>query len=555
MFDRPTAYPLIRPVLLVCAFLGLEWLSEVHEHNGLPVTAWNPGLGLIFAAMLHRPMQGAMILFAGMILAEILVVHSILDVTMVTMLAATSAVCFATFAHVARGRRGLASSITRLRDIAILLGAGCAGAAVNATLLTLLLVSAGLMGWSDIGAASVPLFVGDVIGIAIVTPLVMRGLTMDLFSLLAAHRRLIVLGLGLGLWTIALPLWLILRTGDAAALGYLYVLFLPVIGAALWLGLDGACISLTFAQLTLVLMMHLGGYDAAAFTTFQAVMVVLGATGLLSGAVVTERNASGRAAADAQALLAEREAIAVRTDRFNLATGMTSTLSHEITQPMTAARSLARAAQLRLESSAPIDLPRLRQTLSGVVAQIDVAAAILSRMRNFLARGTLERRPVDITTIIADTMALMGARATRHRVKVTVLCDPKLPPVPCESVQIQQVLMNLIGNAIDAINSSDATPTVDDDRQIVIRGVGSPRMDRITISVHDTGPGIAPNLIAHVFDALTTSKPDGMGLGLSICALIVEAHGGRIWLEQSTPAGTEFRFWLPISTQGEDHAA
>lgn len=532
-------------ILSVFAYLALEWVSEVHEHKGLPVTAWNPGLGLVFATMMRRPPMGAAILFLGMVLAEIAVVHSIMDIGMIAVLSATSATIYALSASIARKCFHLDLAVERLNDIAGLLIVGCLGAATNAILLTLLLIFAGFMTWSDIGDASLPLFVGDLIGIAVVTPLTLRLVVGGLGRHGSWRAPQVAIGFAVVTLPIAVSLWLILRSGDPGAVGHLYVLFLPIVGAALWLGLDGACVGLAIGQLVLVLLMRLYGYDANAFTAFQTVMTVLGATGLLCGAVVSERNAATRAARATGARLAEREAEAVRADRFSLATGMTSALSHEIFQPITAARALARAAQLRVEGDGAPDMARLRENLLGVLSQIDLAAEILHRMRALVGRGEPERHLADIPTIVEDAMVLMRPRASRHQVVVEVDYPSALPGVKCDRIQIQQVLMNLIGNAIDAIDAIDGGRKPGGGGHVAVRVALAQTPGQIVFSVRDNGPGIPPELSRRVFEPLITAKTEGLGLGLSICSLIVEAHGGRIWLESPGPDGTEFRFWLP----------
>ena len=538
-------------ILLIGAYLALEWVSEIHEYKGLPVTAWNPGLGLVFAVMMHLPAAGGTILFIGMVLAEILVVHSVLDLSVITVLAAISATSYAGFAVIIRRYVRFDLAIDRLRDVVGLLFVGCVGAVGNATLLTLLLVFTGSMTWTDIGSATVPLFVGDVIGIAVLAPLTLRLVSVDSRRFLSMQSLRVAAGLAVIGLLIAVLLWLILRRGDPVALGYLYVLFLPVVGAALWRGLDGACIILAISQVLLIIMLHHYAYDAAAFVAFQMAMTVLSATGLLSGAVVSERNAAQTVARTTRARLAEREAAAVRADRLGLATGVTSALSHEINQPITAARALARAAQLRVETDGAVDLARLRENLLGVVTQIDLAAEIVRRMRALISRGAPERNTNDVPSIIEDTMALMRPRAIRHRVEIEIACDPDVPPISCDRIQVQQVLMNLIGNAIDAISGVRESSAAAPRGRVMIAVRWTRAIGSVTFSVRDTGPGIAADLAPHVFEPLTTAKPEGLGLGLSICALIVEAHGGRIWLERSHPGATEFRFWLPTTAPEE----
>ena len=533
--------------LLIAAYLGCEWLSEVHEYKGLPVTAWNPGLGLVFATMMHRPAFGAAILFLGMVLAEWLVVHSVLNAEVIVALAAITSVSYWFFAFIMQRYCHVDLALERLRDVAGLLIAGFLAAVTSAVMLTVLLVAVGHMTWSDLTEASLPLLVGDVIGIAVVTPPALRWMAGGLFRHGSARLSSVISVIAVLTIAIGTLLWLALRGGDPAAIGYLYVLFLPVVGAGLWLGLDGACASLIISQLLSIVLLHMFGYDAWSFTRLQAVMTVLSAAGLLCGTVVSERNAATRLAALARAHAAEREAEAIRADRFGLATGMTSALSHEIAQPITAARAQARAALLRLDATDAPDPIRLREHLRTVVAQIDLAADILSRMRAFIGRGAPDRQPSCIATIVEDAMMLIGPRAVRHGVVVETNIGADMPLVPCDRIQIQQVLMNLVGNAIDAAIGDDRNTLATAAHRVVIGAGLADVRDRIIMTVRDTGPGIPPALASRVFEPLMTAKLDGLGLGLSVCSLIVEAHGGRIWLEGTAPGATEFRFWLPVN--------
>ena len=165
-----------------------------------------------------------------------------------------------------------------------------------------------------------------------------------------------------------------------------YLLFVPVVIAAVRHGLDGACLSLAVTQFSLIGLLHLSGYDAGEFTEFQTLMLVLTVTGLIVGVVVSERENSDRIARDAQARLVERQAEAAQVARVNLVSGMASALAHEINQPMTAARALGRSAQHLLLTPGG-DLSRADNNLSAMLTQIDHAGDIVRRMRNFIRRG------------------------------------------------------------------------------------------------------------------------------------------------------------------------
>jgi C4-dicarboxylate-specific signal transduction histidine kinase len=339
---------------------------------------------------------------------------------------------------------------------------------------------------------------------------------------------------------VTLLLWLILGTETETGFKYFYLFFLPVVVGAVRYGLDGACIGLALTQLGLVGLLRRHGYDANVFTEFQVLKLVLTATGLTVGVVVTERRQAARAVRQVEALLRAKEAEAAEAARFNLVSGMASALAHEINQPMTAARALARAAQqiLRMPDA---DHARADGNLTTLIAQIDHAAGVVRHMRDFLRRGEPHVSTIDINAMIDEALKLARAGGAAKDITVEFDAAGDLPPYHGDRIQLQQVILNLVRNAIDSLTGSGR-------REGWVR-VAAYRLDepaRIEISVMDNGPGIEEGLADRIFDPLTTSKPDGLGLGLSICASIVQLHGGRIWLQSGTAGATEFRFLLPL---------
>jgi two-component system, LuxR family, sensor kinase FixL len=525
----------------VAVYVVLEWVSFIHEYRGLPVTPWNPGLGVIFALMVLAGPKAAAILFVGVILAEAIVLRSNLAWPIIIGIAAIIALAYAGVAAYARTRLALDARLTTLRDVVILLCAGAAGAAISAFLLVLLLVAAGPLGWSDMAAAWIPLFIGDVIGIAVMTPLVLRS-ALRSHDLSPDRVRTIAPEAGLYAAVIGGSLWIILGIENVDEYQFFYVLFLPVVFAAVRHGLDGACLILAVLQLGLVGLLHGFGYDAQAFTAFQMLMLALTTTGLIVGVVVSERHNADRLARESNAKLKQKEAEAGQAARFNLVSGMASALAHEMNQPMTAARALARSAQQLIRTPAA-DLPRADENLTNAIAQIDHAAGIVRRMREFLRRGQPHVSTLDVADLLQDTLALARPQAGEQRVQLTASTPETLPFVHGDRIQLQQVLLNLVQNAVDAINGAGGPER---HIRIAARMTGSP--PHVEISVTDSGPGVRQELTDRLFEPLVTSRQEGLGLGLSICSSIVEAHGGRIWLESGRPGATEFRFSLPLSS-------
>ena len=293
-------------------------------------------------------------------------------------------------------------------------------------------------------------------------------------------------------------------------------------------------------------MLNVYGYDAATFTEFQVVMFVLTATGLLVGAVVSERRHADMAAREAEERLKESQAQASRAARMTLVGGMASALAHEINQPMTAARALARSVQ-HILGSPNADLARAETNLKAVVAQIDHAGGVVRRMREFLRRGQPRFSTLDVGAMLNDALALARPEAAAHRTRIDLdVAEPCRPSSVTAS------------SCSRSCSIFCATPWMPSPRQSRRKGVIQVRASlsddgsALEIAVIDNGIGVST--AGTLFEPLSSSKSEGLGLGLSICANIVAAHGGRIWLASSRPGHTEFRLSLPVQAQQEPHA-
>ncbi|MBI5939443.1 MAG: PAS domain S-box protein [Caulobacterales bacterium] len=243
---------------------------------------------------------------------------------------------------------------------------------------------------------------------------------------------------------------------------------------------------------------------------------------------LTERQETERRLQDLQSEL-------VHVSRLTAMGEMASALAHELNQPLSAAANYLKGSRRLLESDTP-DLPRLRDAMEKAADQTLRAGQIIRRLRDFVARGESEPRIEPLPKIIeeAGVLALIGAAERGIRVRNRI--DSRVGLVLADKVQIQQVLVNLMRNAIEAMQNSDrrdltvsATPTGD---------------GMVEVAVGDTGPGISPDIVARLFEPFFTTKTQGMGVGLSISRTIVEAHGGRIWVDTNDKGGATFRFTL-----------
>jgi signal transduction histidine kinase len=533
--------PALGGVPLLLAFLALEWLSSIHEFMSVPITPWNPGLGVVFAFMLlSGPIYG-LVLFAGVIAAELLVLRTDLQWPIIVALAAIIALVYGAAATVTRRVLRLDAGLYHVRDLFILLASGIAAAVATAVLVALVLLLDDRIALDNVLVAATPLLVGDAIGIAVMTPLTLRlVMLLQGRASLSGYSRHLTTEIALYVALACAALLIIFGSGGTGGLKYFYLLFVPVVVAAVRHGFDGACISLAVTQFALVGLMHRFGYDAQAFTEMQTLMLVLTGTGLVVGAVVSERKQTAELVQLAEERLREKEADAARAARFSLVSGMASALAHEINQPMTAARALARSVQHLLESPAP-DLPRARGNIGNAIAQIDHAGGVVRRMRDFLRRGGPHVSTFDVRPMLEDTMELARPDAAARGIELVLSADMELPSAHGDRIQLQQVLLNLVRNATEAIAAASQSGG-----RVDVGAVTLP--SRIEFSVRDNGPGIAPEIADKLFEPLTTSRQQGLGLGLSISQGIVESHGGRIWLHSREEGATEFRFSLPLET-------
>lgn len=232
--------------------------------------------------------------------------------------------------------------------------------------------------------------------------------------------------------------------------------------------------------------------------------------------------------------------------RVSMMGQLASSLAHEINQPLGAILRNAEAAELFLESKDP-DLEEIRSILADIRSDDQRAGSVIERMRSLLKRHVLNTQVLDLNEVVGDVAQLARPDAATRRVKLSVKVPEHLPPVLGDRVHLQQVLLNLIVNGMDALNGSSP----ENRRVTVTARVDAPRA--VEVSVSDTGHGIATEKLTHVFDAFYTTKQDGMGMGLPISRTIVESHGGRLWVENNNSRGATFRFTLPLAreTRGE----
>ena len=275
--------------------------------------------------------------------------------------------------------------------------------------------------------------------------------------------------------------------------------------------------------------------------TVAIVIAALLIKGTLIGAIVVQRRRIRRE----DETLREQQRLA-HLARVSIVGELSGGLAHELNQPLTSILSNAQAAQQALERER-IDLAEVREILADIVAEDKRAGELIGRIRTLLKRQESAKQAVDMADLLKEAQCLVRSSLTSHQVTLEATLADDLPEVFGDRIQVQQVLLNLLLNACDAVKDCDPA-----DRRVELRACveGDGRM--VHVSVMDHGHGIATDGLERVFDAFFTTKPTGLGLGLAICRQIVTAHGGRLWAAHNGGRGAAFHMTLPAANTARE---
>jgi signal transduction histidine kinase len=233
----------------------------------------------------------------------------------------------------------------------------------------------------------------------------------------------------------------------------------------------------------------------------------------------------------------ERQAIA-HVNRITTMGQLTASIAHEVNQPLAAAVTHAHAALRWLEAQPP-SLEDTRRSLAAIIKDGNRAGEIIHRIRGLIKRAPSRSDQLDINEPILEVIALARSDVQRSGVSLQTRLAPDLPLVEGDRVQLQQVMLNLILNAVEALSEVS-----EGSRDLLISSEDG-GADGVRVAVQDSGPGLTPGSVDRLFEAFYTTKPTGTGMGLAICRSIIEAHGGRLWATANEPQGAVFQFSLP----------
>lgn len=527
----------------VAVFMYLDWLSYIHQYAVFGITPWDPGKGLALAWLMWRGPSRALTLFVAIMLSAWMRTSP----QTWPLLAASSAVVAGLYmlgALVLMRRLKIDARLERVRDVILLLLVGALTAAAVALSHIGMLVAGDMLSRADFAPAALRQWVGDIIGIAVVAPAVLRA------PIWFAQRQAARVGryyveAALTAAAIGGVLWTVFGLESSDEYKFFYLLFVPLVAIAVRRGIDGACMAALVTQLALLLTVQSRGFSAVEVTDFQILLLALTVTALLTGAVVSEREQAERARRDFERQLRERQSELEHSARLGALGEMASTLAHELNQPMTASRAYIRTAQRLLAAEGGGDAQQARkrasESVANAVAQIDLAASILRNLRDLVRPRAIAAQPADVEEIVDQSLTLLRAQARATKAEIRVRHAAGMMPVMVERIRIQQVILNLVRNALDAVK-----PMPPQRRRVEVAIGPSADGSCVEIAVRDRGPGVTEEMVPRLFTAFATSKAEGLGLGLSICRGIVAEHGGRLWLESTGPEGADFRFTLPL---------
>lgn len=521
---------LVTALAYLAVYVLLDWVSYVHPFAEFGITPWNPQTGLSFALILLLGRRYLPWLMVAPLAADLIVRELPLPLTAEVPVVVISGAGYGAGTLILLSARiRFDPALSSRRSLVWLLAVASVSIAAVSLGHGLILLLHGLVQADQLVQAALRAFVGDLIGVMVFTP----------FLLIVFTRR-----------RIALPTWeagaiLLLMLGALAMVFGLpetlrfqlfYVFFLPVVWIAVRFGLEGATLGLAIIQIGVIAATEFLGRDTTGdIVAYQALMLVLAATGLAVGVLVSEQHRTQ------QQLRLHQDALH-RVSRLATMGEFAAAVAHEINQPLTAIGNFARLAR-RAAGETPPDTAAAASAAGEAIAQVDRAGAVVRRLRDLIRLGRLRTQPVAVATLVSESLAVCRSDLERHGIAVEVRLDRVLPRVQADALQIEQVILNLVRNAAEALSQAGRQ-----DGRIVIEAVATPE-GMVTLRVTDNGPGLDPDLAGQPITPFATTKRDGLGLGLPLSRSIVEAHGGELRLE-STRRGVSASFTLPAETDG-----
>jgi NO-binding membrane sensor protein with MHYT domain len=351
---------------------------------------------------------------------------------------------------------------------------------------------------------------------------------------LSYDRIFVALSLIIAIGASTAALWLAFRTTDLGQKLIAAVVMGLAISGMHYTAMGGT----TFAAHGPVFEVH--GY--ASLDQTNLALAVAGTTFvILASALIASLSEQKRA----EEALREVQADLAHVTRVTTLGEIAASIAHEVNQPLAAVVANAEACLRWLDRGTP-DLDAARRSVEWIIDDANRAGEVIRRVRALANKSDVEKAPLDINDVVKEVIALVQGELVSHRVSLRMEFANALPVVPADRVELQQVVINLVMNGIEAMQSVTDRP-----RELLIRSLQD-ETQQVLVSVTDCGVGISAENADRLFNAFFTTKTNGMGMGLSICRSIMEAHDGRLWATANAPRGATFQFTLPVNA---DHAS
>jgi signal transduction histidine kinase len=523
IFDAPKV---VIGAAYLLAFALLDWISFIEPYAHLGITPWNPGIGLSFVLLLLFGRRMFPFLLVSPLLADLLHQQFAMPWPLEILSSALIGGGYSiALLFLMRPKLGFDPALSSMRDLVLLMLVAVISAAAVACAYVGLTVAAGLLPMSEFGPAALRYWVGDVIGVMVVAPFALFALTRPRLLPMSMETVLQFVAIGVAFAVV-------FRFSGEQKFQLFYILFLPIVWIAVRAGSEGVSAGILVTQLGLILGVQFFPAGALDLTALQALMLVLAMTGLVAGELVTERRRT-------ESQLWRHQETLARLGRVGSMGEFAAAVAHELNQPLMAAGTYTRLVDDAMTGS-NTDVVAIAETAKKAVAQVERAAEVVRRLRALVRLDRSNRAPCRFERVVKETIELCQPDLDRFHVSVRSTIAADLPPIMIDLLQIEQVMINLLRNAIEAISESGSV------RGSVLIEAKRANMDFIEVRVADNGPGFPHRLLESAFLPLSSTKAEGLGVGLPLCRSIIEAHGGEIWLA-SGKDGAAIRFTLPIA--------
>ncbi|MFT3731907.1 MAG: MASE1 domain-containing protein [Hyphomicrobium sp.] len=500
--EMPTLRYLALGFIYLAVYVALDWLSFVDPLGAFGITPWNPTTGVSIALVLAFGRAFIPWLFIAPLLADGLLRQFPLPIDAEIAVVATLGFTYTAATWIlTRADVNVAHGLQSKRDLIWLLGTAAVAALVAAVSCVLLLALLSIIHVDQIPRGILEWWVGDMIGITVMTPFLLFMLSgRRIFPQSAELMLPFALMLG--------AFMLIFGSAGSNRPELFYLLFLPIIWIAIRFGLEAVTGALVVTQVLLIAAIQVSGHSDLSITSLQILMLILALTGLTVGMLVSEQRNTQRE------LWLHREALG-RASRVGSLGALAAAIAHEINQPLTAIGNYARVGRQALKRD-PADHAAAARASEQVIEQVDRAAAVIRWLRDFIGAGTSRFEVVSVSELIRRPESVCRAELEEHGIRLETIVSRDLPNVNVDRLQIEQVITNIVKNAAEAISGAGGI-----DGRIRIEA-GSEGDMFIAISITDNGPGFDPILLERPISPFTTTKSGGMGLGLSLSQSIIE---------------------------------